>query len=461
MKEKKTMKFLFDIQLFASSSTKGGSTSQSQSNTTSYSEGGSSTEGGSHSHTESDTHTEGGSHSESYGKSWWSGQVEENTRQHRDAYNTDYEEGAKVTDAYDRLQETLDNKPTFESKYEDKLNSLYESIMNRDKFSYDFNADPMYKLYKDRYTAQGKQAMEDTLGKAQAMNGGYGSSYSQSAGQQTYQNYLQELNDTIPTLRDQAFEQYQYEGQEMLNKYGITADAYDREYGHYRDDVADWQSDRSYYDAAYRDERNFDYDQFANERNYWNNEYWTEKQSETSNYQITDTNYWEDSHTSSDTDTSYWENSSNWNRSNSQTNTSANTSSWSNTNSAGSGGGSSARAKAAGSTASGGNSGNNLNPAPYKTSSALTGSSNEDIQEMVNTYKQMSQTGAGKRMFEYNMKQAGYNDADLEVIQKVADGERYWNGNQANISQEDLADLIKQIEEEEKKKGVFNTGLWR
>lgn len=433
------MKFLFDIQLFASSSTKGGSTSQSQSNTTSYSEGGSSSEGGSHSHTESDTHTEGGSHSESYGKSWWSGQVEENTRQHRDAYNTDYEEGAKVTDAYDRLQETLDNKPTFESKYEDKLNNLYESIMNRDKFSYDFNADPMYNMYKDRYTAQGKQAMEDTLGKAQAMNGGYGSSYSQSAGQQTYQNYLQELNDVIPTLREQAFEQYQYEGQEMLNKYGITADAYDREYGQYRDDVADWQADRSFNYGMYSDERNFDYNQFVNERDYWNNEYWTEKQSETSNYQITDTNYWEDSHTSSDTDTSFWENSSNWNRSNSQTNTSANTSSWSNTNSAGSGGGSSARAKATQSTANNaGSSGVSNNVAPYNINQGevlaqQSGESNAQYAQRVQNYVDYVKTADNAidlAMVKKDLKEnEGLTDAQVQMLIDIAKGVKDWNAS--------------------------------
>lgn len=344
---------LFDIQLFANTSTKGGSSSssstQSQGGSTSHSEGGSSSEGGSHSHTESNTHTEGQSHSHSYGKSWWSGEVEENTREHRDAYNTDYEEGQKVTDAYNRLQETIDNKPTFESKYEDKLNELYESIMGRDKFKYDFNADPMYQMYKDKYVSQGKQAMEDTMGKAQAMNGGYGSSVAQSVGQQAYQNYLNEVNDMIPTLRDQAFQQYQYEGQEMLNKYNVTANAYDREYGHYRDDVADWQADRSFNYGMYSDERNFDYSQFVNERGFWNDEYWKERQSETSNEQFTDTYYSEDSHTSSDTDTSFWENSHNWNNTNtsnwSKSNTQANTSHWSSSASAGSGSGSGAAAK--------------------------------------------------------------------------------------------------------------------
>lgn len=446
---------LFDIQLFASSSTKGGSTS----NTTSYSEGGShseggsSSEGGSHSHTESDTHTEGGSHSESWGKSWWSGEVEENTRQHRDAYNTDYEEGQKVTDAYNRLQETIDNKPTFQSKYEGRLEELYNSIMGREKFKYDFNADEMYKMYADKYKQQGKQAMEDTLGKAQAMNGGYGSSYSQSAGQQAYQNYLQDLNNMIPTLRNQAFEQYQYEGNELLNKYNVTANAYDREYGHYRDDVADWQADRSFNYGMYSDERNFDYNQFVNERDFWNNEYWMERQSETSNFQITDTNYWEDSHTSSDTDTSFWENSSNWNntsnwnRSNSQTNASH----WSNTNSAGSGGSSAAskaaqstNANAFGSSGAGSTSNSNQNGwtdwmhrapqstddnkyAPYNISSTdVTAQHPEYVAnyaEYLKSQKSSTDLAKAKKDLKDN---EGLTDAEIAMIMEIAKGNKSW-----------------------------------
>lgn len=291
------------LQLFAS---KGSSTS---------------TSGGSHevssgsSTTDTYAHKEGGSHSTSYGKQWASGKVEDNTQEHRDKYNTDYEEGDKVTDTYDRLQGTLNNKPTFQSTYEDKLNSLYDSIMNRDKFSYDFNADNMYQLYKDQYTTQGKKAMQDTMAQAAALTGGYGSSYSQSAGQQTYQNYLQDLNNMIPTLRDQARNEYDREGQDLYNKYNITSDAYNREYGQYRDQMADWQSDRTFNYGMYSDERNFDYNQFTNERNYWNDEYWKEKNSEWSNYQVTDTNYWEDSQSHSTTNFSNVSDMSNWSNS--------------------------------------------------------------------------------------------------------------------------------------------------
>lgn len=276
----------FNLQLFAAST----SIKQEQSGGEEHSE----------SHSTTRSHTEGGSHSESYGKTWLSGEVEDNTQQHRDKYNTDYQQGDKVTNAYDRLQQTLDKKPGFQSSYEDKLNSLYDSIMNREKFSYNFNADPMYQMYKDSYTQQGKRAMQDTMGQQAAMTGGYGSSYAQTVGQQTYQGYLQQLNDRLPEFRNMAYQQYQDEVNADLQKYNITSDAYNREYGQYRDSMSDWQSDRAFEQGNYQDERNFDYNQFANERNYWNDEYWKEKAAETSNFQVTDTSYWED--TTSQTD---------------------------------------------------------------------------------------------------------------------------------------------------------------
>ena len=52
--------------------------------------------------------------------------------------------------------------------------------------------------------------MEDTLGKAAALTGGYASSYAQSAGQQAYNGYLQELAALVPELRQAALD-YQKE----------------------------------------------------------------------------------------------------------------------------------------------------------------------------------------------------------------------------------------------------------
>lgn len=169
----------------------------------------------------------------------------------------------------------------------------------------------MYQMYKDQYTQSGKQAMQDTMGQAAALSGGYGSSYAQTAGQQTYQGYLTQLNNMIPTLRDQAYQQYRDEGQEMRDKYNITSDAYNREYGQFRDSMSDWQSDRAFNYGMYSDERSFDYNKYNNDRNYWAQEYWNEKNAEQSSFSQSDTSYWEESSTtgssSSTTNTSGWD----------------------------------------------------------------------------------------------------------------------------------------------------------
>ena len=61
--------------------------------------------------------------------------------------------------------------------------------MNRKEFSYDLNGDMLYQQMKDQYQVLGKTAMQDTMGEAAALTGGYGNTYAQSVGQQTYDEY--------------------------------------------------------------------------------------------------------------------------------------------------------------------------------------------------------------------------------------------------------------------------------
>lgn len=418
-------------------STKSGSTSQSSS------QSGSTTNSSSQSVTNSSSHTQGGSHSYSYGKSWASGKVDEHTQAMRDKYNQDYKEGNKVTDAYSKLQEIINGKPTFESSYEEQLKGLYDQIMNRDAFSYDFNADQMYQMYKNNYMQQGETAMQDTMGQAAAMTGGYGSSYGQSVGQQTYQNYLQRLNDVIPQLRDQAYQQYKDEGTEMLNKYNVTTDAYDREYGQYRDEMSDWQSDRGFQQGVYTDERNFDYSQFTDNRNYWNDEYWNEKNAERSNYQITDTTHWSDTTSTSVTNTNSTSNTSQWD------NSVNNTSNWSNTSysapqtTAPQTTGDESSNKNQSNVASWYDStfanqqnntwgGKDLNVSPYNISSdsVLGSASNADVADMIKTL-QSAGTATERFAMEYQMKkELGMTDAEIKILRELAEENRDWNGIQ-------------------------------
>lgn len=130
-------------------------------------------------------------------------------------------------------------KTGYQSPWEDQLKETANKILNREKFSYDLNGDALYKQYKDRYTQQGKQAMMDTMGQAQAMTGGYGNSYAQSVGQQTYQGYMQGLTDKIPTLYQIAMDKYTNEGNQMRDNMNLMMQQDEIGYGRYRDQLAD------------------------------------------------------------------------------------------------------------------------------------------------------------------------------------------------------------------------------
>lgn len=180
----------------------------------------------------------------------------------------DYSESDKVIQAGNALDAHLANKPgAYQSQWQAQLDELMNSIMNRDKFSYDMNGDALYQQYKDKYVQQGKMAMADTMGQAAAMTGGYGNSYAQSVGQQAYQGQLQNLNDIVPELYSMALDQYNREGQELYNQYGLVADRENTDYGRYRDSVGDWQNEREYLTGRYDTERGFDYGKYVDDRN--------------------------------------------------------------------------------------------------------------------------------------------------------------------------------------------------
>lgn len=138
------------------------------------------------------------------------------------------------------LQQVQNTAPAYKDSFSGQLQDLYNQIVNREKFSYDVNSDALYQQYKDQYVQQGKMAMQDTMGQAAALTGGYGSSYAQGVGQQAYQGYLQQLNDRVPELYDRALAQYNQKGQDMLNQYAMLGDMADDEYMKYRDSMSDY-----------------------------------------------------------------------------------------------------------------------------------------------------------------------------------------------------------------------------
>ena len=134
----------------------------------------------------------------------------------------------------------------------DQATAIYDKIMNRGEFSYDVNKDKLYQQYRDLYAQMGRGAMEDTMGQAAALTGGYGSTYSQNAGQQAYNAYLQKLNEVVPELYNAAYNRYNQEGQDLMNLYSMArsnADsAYERDYNQWYNRL---QLERGDEDTAY------------------------------------------------------------------------------------------------------------------------------------------------------------------------------------------------------------------
>jgi hypothetical protein len=158
------------------------------------------------------------------------------------------------------LEQQLANKPgEYQSAWQAQLDDTLQRILNREKFSYDLNGDALYQQYKDQYMLQGQQAMMDTMGQAAAMTGGYGNSYAQTVGQQTYQGHLQQLNDRVPELYQLALSQYNREGEDLYNQYAMFADRENQDYGRYRDEKSDYYADldRLTEDARYQSETDY------------------------------------------------------------------------------------------------------------------------------------------------------------------------------------------------------------
>ena len=181
-----------------------------------------------------------------------------------------YTPGSAVQQAQAYLNQVQSRRPgEYQSQWDGELTELYNRIANRKPFSYDLGTDPVYQQYREQYQRQGRLAMQDTMGQAAALTGGYGSTYGEQVGQQAYNAYLQNLNDIVPDLYNAAYNRYRDEGTDLYNQYGLLSDRENQAYSRYRDTVNDYYSDlsdaRSAYDSAY----SRDYNQWSDQLSYW------------------------------------------------------------------------------------------------------------------------------------------------------------------------------------------------
>ena len=106
----------------------------------------------------------------------------------------------------------------------------YLDKANNTPFSYNVYGSDLYNKYKDQYQKNAQLGMEDTMGKAAALTGGYGNSYAQTAGQQAYYREMEGLDDIAMQLYQMAYNQWANDrdyNMQMADYYrGLDQDAF-------------------------------------------------------------------------------------------------------------------------------------------------------------------------------------------------------------------------------------------
>lgn len=138
------------------------------------------------------------------------------------------------------------------SGYQATINALLGDIMGA-KFTYSAEDDPRYALAQE----YARDAMKNQMAESAALSGGYGNSYAATAGQQVYNDYMEQA---AYDLEDLAYSRFQDAQAERYNRLGLLRDldetAYSRaqaersdQYQRERDALSDARYDREYADS--------------------------------------------------------------------------------------------------------------------------------------------------------------------------------------------------------------------
>lgn len=174
-----------------------------------------------------------------------------------------YQKSDSLVSAEKTLAEWEQNKPSdYNSKYSEEIEHVLDSILNREKFNYNLNADPLYNQYKEQYVNNGKKAMLDTVADLSALTGGYANSYAVSAGNQSYNNYLNNLNEIALDLYDRAYSAYKDEGNLNKEKIDILNSLEKADYDQYTDSINDYYKTGEYLLKKLSNMSESEYEQF-------------------------------------------------------------------------------------------------------------------------------------------------------------------------------------------------------
>ena len=147
----------------------------------------------------------------------------------------------KPTDEKDNSNENDTTTPTtpttptltpFAFSQQGAYDEAMKTFLNND-FAYNLEEDPFYKQLSDRYTKQAQLAMEDAMGRAAAMTGGYGNSYAQSVAQQAYFDQMSNLDDAAMSLYSDAYSKWRDKKSDAYDQLGVLDALKTNEYNQY------------------------------------------------------------------------------------------------------------------------------------------------------------------------------------------------------------------------------------
>lgn len=172
-------------------------------------------------------------------------------------------------------KETETKVPKYSSNYTSAIKDNLTKVMSNGRFSYNADSDKLFGQYKDSYEKAGQKAMEDTVGNASLLTGGYANSYAVTAGQQAYNEYMQKLSDKIPELEQRAYERYRDDEDSAYRRLGTLMELENTDYGRYRDEVGDYNANRQFEYNKSKDEiaqknrdQEFEREKFESDRKY-------------------------------------------------------------------------------------------------------------------------------------------------------------------------------------------------
>lgn len=146
-------------------------------------------------------------------------------------------------------------KDNYASRLENELAALRNA-----RFTYDLENDPAYQAYKEQYEREGQRAYRNAAAQLMAQNGGNMTSMAQAGAAQQLDYYLQQLNDRVPELQQNAYARFQDEQQRRIDAYDRLMGLGDSDYNRrgYANELA-----RDYYNEQYDELKNRDAEQRA------------------------------------------------------------------------------------------------------------------------------------------------------------------------------------------------------